>query len=104
MPTLADRGYLNPSPAIRHPHKKPKGGELTEAQTTYNKAIRGVHGIAQRANALLKKTFAVLQNVSLDPDVSATPPKPPSSCSTSNTTASSPAATQRDTRLPGMAQ
>jgi hypothetical protein len=67
MPTLTDLGYLNLSPAIRHPHKKPKGGELTEAQTTYNKVIRGVHGIAERANALLKETFAALQKVSLDP-------------------------------------
>jgi hypothetical protein len=45
---------------------KPKGG-LTEAQTTYNKLIRGVHGVAERANALFKETFAVLQMVSLSP-------------------------------------
>lgn len=67
MPTLTDLGYMNLSPAIRHPHKKPKGGELTEAQNTYNKVIRGVHGVAERANALLKETFAALQRVSLDP-------------------------------------
>lgn len=67
IPTLADLGYENLSPAIRHPHKKPKGGELTDAQTTYNKVIRGVHGVAERANALLKETFAALQIVSLDP-------------------------------------
>jgi len=67
IPTLTDLGYQNLSPAIRHPHKKPRGGQLTEAQTTYNKAIRGVHGPAERANALLKETFAALQKVSLDP-------------------------------------
>jgi hypothetical protein len=67
MPTLTDLGYLNLSPAIRHPFKKPKGGELTEAQTTYNKVIRGVHGVAERANALFKETFAALQRVSLSP-------------------------------------
>lgn len=67
IPTLTDLGYQNLSPAIRHPHKKPKGGELTEAQTTYNKVIRGVHGVAERANALLKETFAALQMISLDP-------------------------------------
>jgi hypothetical protein len=67
MPTLTDLGYLNLSPALRHPFKKPKGGELTEAQTTYNKVIRGVHGVAERANALLKETFAALQKVSLSP-------------------------------------
>jgi hypothetical protein len=67
IPTLTDLGYQNLSPAIRHPHKKPKGGQLAEAQTTYNKAIRGVHAVAERANALLKETFAALQMVSLDP-------------------------------------
>lgn len=67
MPTLTDLGYINLSPAIRHPHKKPKGGALTEAQTAYNTLIRGVHGVAERANALLKETFAALQKVSLDP-------------------------------------
>ena len=67
VPTLTDLGYQNLSPAIRHPHKKPKGGELTEAQTTYNHVIRGVHGVAERANALLKETFAALQRVSLEP-------------------------------------
>ena len=30
-------------------------------------AIRGVHGVAERANALLKETFAALQRVSLSP-------------------------------------
>jgi hypothetical protein len=67
IPTLTDLGYQNLSPAIRHPHKKPKGGELTETQTTYNKVLRGVHGVAERANALLKETFAALQMISLDP-------------------------------------
>ena len=67
MPTLTDLGYQNLSPAIRHPHKKPAGGELNEIQTVYNKVIRGVHGVAERANALLKETFAALQKVSLDP-------------------------------------
>jgi hypothetical protein len=68
IPTLTDLGYLNLSPAIRHPFKKPKGGQLTEAQTTYNKVIRDVHGVAERANALLKETFAALQMVSLSPE------------------------------------
>jgi hypothetical protein len=40
---------------------------LTQVQTSYNKLIRGVHGIAERANALLKETFAALQKVSLAP-------------------------------------
>lgn len=67
MPTLTDLGYLNLSPAIRHPHKKPKNGELTEEQDAYNKVIRGVRATGERANALLKETFAALQKISLDP-------------------------------------
>ena len=67
IPTLTDLGYIGLSPAIRHPHKKPKGGELTEAQTTYNTIIRGVRGIGERANSLLKTTFKALRHVSLDP-------------------------------------
>jgi hypothetical protein len=67
IPTLTDLGYIGLSPAIRHPHKKPQGKKLTEPQTSYNKLIRGVHGIAERANALLKETFAALQKVSLAP-------------------------------------
>ena len=67
MPTLTDLGYQNLSPAIRHPHKKPKNGELTEQQDAYNKVIRGVRAAGERANALLKETFAALQKVSLDP-------------------------------------
>ena len=48
-PTLTDLANLNLSPAIRHPHKKPKNGELTEAQTTYNK---GSSGCAQTARSI----------------------------------------------------
>jgi len=64
---LTDLGHPNLSPALRHPPKKPGGGQLTEAQTIYNNVIRGVHGVAERANALLKETLAALQRVSLDP-------------------------------------
>lgn len=67
MPTLTDLGYLNLSPAIRHPYKKPKGGELTEDQRAYNAVIRGVHGIGERANALFKETFHALAVISLSP-------------------------------------
>jgi DDE superfamily endonuclease len=62
-----DLGYIGLSPAIRHPHKKPKGGELTDRQRAYSKVIRGVHGVAERANPLLKTTFEALRHVSLDP-------------------------------------
>ncbi|WP_372443918.1 HARBI1 family protein [Streptomyces adelaidensis] len=67
MPTLVDLGYENAGPGFRHPVKKPAGGELTEAQQTYNKVIRGIHGVCERANSLLKTTFKALRRVSLDP-------------------------------------
>lgn len=67
LPTLTDLGYENVGPGFRHPVKKPQGGELTEHQQAFNKAIRGIHGVAERANALLKVTFKALRRVSLDP-------------------------------------
>lgn len=68
IPTLTDLGYENAADGLRHPVKKPKGGELTEEQRTLNAAIRGIHGVAERANALLKVTFKALRRVSLDPN------------------------------------
>ncbi|MET9914878.1 transposase family protein [Streptomyces sp. NPDC006476] len=65
--TLVDLGYENAGDGFRHPVKKPAGGELTEAQQTFNKVIRGVHGVCERANSLLKTTFKALRRVSLDP-------------------------------------
>lgn len=51
----------------------PKGGELTEAQTAYNTVIRGVHGVAERANARTRERAVQgdlrgpFQTVSLSP-------------------------------------
>ncbi|MFH9733926.1 transposase family protein [Streptomyces sp. NPDC017260] len=67
IPTLTDLGYENAADGFRHPVKKPKGGELAEWQRTFNAVIRGIHGVAERANALLKVTFKALRRVSLDP-------------------------------------
>jgi hypothetical protein len=67
VPTLTDLGYENAGDGFRHPVKKPKGGELTTEQQTFNKVIRGIHGVAERANAVLKVTFKALRRVSLDP-------------------------------------
>jgi hypothetical protein len=67
VPTLVDLGYENVGDAFRHPVKKPMGGKLTETQQTYNKVIRGIHGICERANSRLKTTFKALRRVSLDP-------------------------------------
>ncbi|MGW9027711.1 HARBI1 family protein [Streptomyces sp. NPDC055722] len=67
VPTLVDLGYENAGDGLRHPIKKPAGGELTAAEQTYNKVIRGIHGVCERANSLLKTTFKALRRVSLDP-------------------------------------
>lgn len=67
IPLLVDLGYENAGDGLRHPHKKPAGGELTEVQQTYNKVIRGIHGACEGANSVLKPTFKALRRVSLDP-------------------------------------
>jgi hypothetical protein len=67
IPTLTDLGHGNAADGLRHPVKKPKGGELTESDEAFNAIIRGVHAVAERANALLKVTFKALRRVSLDP-------------------------------------
>ncbi len=67
IPTLTDLGYENAGDGFRHPVKKPQGGEPDLEQQTFNKVIRGIHGVAERANALLKVTFKALRRVSLDP-------------------------------------
>jgi hypothetical protein len=67
IPTLTDLGYENAGDGLRHPIKKPKGGELADSDKAFNAVIRGVHAVAERANALLKVTFKALRRVSLDP-------------------------------------
>ncbi|GGW54333.1 hypothetical protein GCM10010320_39040 [Streptomyces caelestis] len=67
MSTLVDLGYENVGDGFHHPVKKPAEGELTEAQQTDNKVVRGIHGVCERANSLLKTTFKALRRVSLDP-------------------------------------
>jgi hypothetical protein len=66
--TLTDLGYEGlAGPALRMPIKKVKGVELTAAATQFNLIIRGVHGVAERANSLLKTTFKALRRVSVCP-------------------------------------
>jgi hypothetical protein len=67
VPTLTDLGYENAGDGFRHPVKKPQGRELNLEQQTFNKVIRGIHAVAERANALLKVTFKALRRASLDP-------------------------------------
>jgi hypothetical protein len=47
--------------------KKPKNGELSDIQKTFNKAHNGIRAIGERGNSLLKTTFKALRNVSLCP-------------------------------------
>lgn len=65
---LADLGYEGAADILRIPIKKIKGRLLTEDQKTYNKLLRGVRGIGERANALLIMRFKALRRVSLDPN------------------------------------
>jgi hypothetical protein len=66
-PTLTDLGYENVGSGFRHPAEKPRGREPTLKQKTFNKVIRDIHGVAERANAPFKVTFRALRRVSLDP-------------------------------------
>ena len=65
--TLGDLGYEGESDTITVAFKKPKGGQLTDAQKLFNKAHNGVRAIGERGNSLLKTTFLALRNVSLCP-------------------------------------
>ncbi|TDC87047.1 transposase family protein [Actinomadura sp. 7K507] len=64
---LADLGYEGAAYVLCVPVKKLKGRRLTTDQQTYNKLLRGVRGIGERANALLITRFKALRHVSLDP-------------------------------------
>ncbi|WP_279339931.1 transposase family protein [Sphaerisporangium perillae] len=67
MRVLGDLGYEGEADTITVAFKKPKGGELTDVQKTFNKAHNGVRAIGERGNSLLKTTFKALRNVSLCP-------------------------------------
>ncbi|MDB4872849.1 MAG: hypothetical protein JWL97_3853 [Gemmatimonadales bacterium] len=67
LPDLADLGYEGEADVLCVPVKKHKGKRLTDDQKTYNKLIRGIRGIGERANALLIVRFKALRRVTLDP-------------------------------------
>lgn len=67
LPGLADLGYEGAAGILRIPIKKATGRKLTDDNTTYNKLLRGVRGIGERANALLIVRFKALRRISLDP-------------------------------------
>ena len=64
---LGDLGYEGEAGTITVAFKKPKNGELSDIQKTFNKAHNGVRAIGERGNSLLKTTFKALRNVSLCP-------------------------------------
>ena len=64
---LGDLGYEGEATTITVAFKKPKNGELSDIQKTFNKAHNGVRAIGERGNSLLKTTFKALRNVSLCP-------------------------------------
>ncbi len=60
-PRLGDKGYVGAKPEVETPVKKPKGGELTEAQRESNrklshKRVRVEHGIRRL------KAFRILRD------------------------------------------
>jgi len=65
--TLGDLGYEGEADTITVAFKKPRNGELTDTQQTFNKAHNGIRAIGERGNALLKMTFRALRNISLNP-------------------------------------
>ncbi|GES16957.1 hypothetical protein Amac_105550 [Acrocarpospora macrocephala] len=68
LPTLADLGYEGAADVIHVPVKKKRHQHrLSDDQHTYNKLLRGLRGVGERANALLTVTFKALRRVSLDP-------------------------------------
>jgi hypothetical protein len=64
---LGDLGYEGEADTITVAFKKPKNGELSTIQKTFNKAHNGIRAIGERGNSLLKTTFKALRNVSLCP-------------------------------------
>jgi hypothetical protein len=66
-PALGDLGYEGEADTITVAFKKPKDGQLTDDQKTYNKAHNGKRAVGERGNSLLKMTFKALRNISLCP-------------------------------------
>lgn len=60
--TLADLGYEGEPDIFRVPFKKPKRGELTVDQQTYNAVHGALRCLGERANSLLKTTYKVLRH------------------------------------------
>lgn len=86
------------------PVKKTKDVELSEAHIQYNLIVRGVHGVAERANSLLKTTFKALRRVPVCPWRIGAIAKAALVLLHLEHTAPCPPVTQRNAELRGMAQ
>ncbi|WP_405834835.1 transposase family protein [Streptomyces sp. NBC_01176] len=56
-----------PATASVTPSKSAPEVHCAEAQQTYNKVVRGIHGVCERTSSVLETTFKALRRVSLDP-------------------------------------
>lgn len=64
LPTLTDKGYAGAGIGI---HVPTKGNNLAPDNRTRNRTINALRAPAERANALLKRTWKALERVTLDP-------------------------------------
>jgi len=64
LPTLTDKGYTGAGIGI---HVPTKGRDLSPDNQTRNRMISALRAPAERANALLKRTWKALERVTLDP-------------------------------------
>ncbi|ABW12382.1 transposase IS4 family protein [Parafrankia sp. EAN1pec] len=67
---LFDLGYEglgSPAGPLATAYKKPKGGALTDEQKAHNRVHNALRAVGERANALLKVTFRLLRNITIDP-------------------------------------
>ena len=58
---LADLGYEDEPATFRIPFKKPKDGQLTVDEQTYNAIHGALRCLGERANSLLKTTYKALR-------------------------------------------
>lgn len=66
LPTLTDKGYASAGTRIGI-HVPVKGNNLHHDNRTRNAMINGLRAPAERANALLRRTWKALERVTLDP-------------------------------------
>jgi hypothetical protein len=64
---LADLGYEGEPDVFTVPFKKPKNGELTVDEQTYNAVHGALRCLGERANSLLKTTYKALRRYRGDP-------------------------------------